>query len=105
MSSHQFCGRTRREFMWETGGGFTGLALAGLLGKDFFAGQAVGADGQTPFINPLAPKKPHFQGKAKSVIFLFMYGGPSHIETFDYKPKLYPLDGKTITVKTHGRGG
>ena len=39
--------------------------------------------------NPLAPKPPHFAAKAKSVIFLFMYGGPSHIDTFDYKPKLY----------------
>ena len=34
-----------------------------------------------------------------------MYGGPSHVDTFDYKPKLYPLDGKTIKVKTFGRGG
>jgi hypothetical protein len=44
-------------------------------------------------------------GKAKSVIFLFMYGGPSHIDTFDYKPKLYGLDGQTIPIKTFGRGG
>ena len=43
--------------------------------------------------------------KAKSVIFLFMYGGPSHIDTFDYKPELYGLDGKTVPVKTFGRGG
>src|SRR5688572_5796881 len=64
MSLNQFCGRTRREFLWETGGGFTGLALAGLLGNDFFARQSVAADGQTPFVNPLAPKKPHFAGKA-----------------------------------------
>ena len=39
------------------------------------------------------------------MIFLFMYGGPSHVDTFDYKPKLYGLDGKTIPVKTFGRGG
>ncbi len=39
------------------------------------------------------------------MIFLFMYGGPSHVDTFDYKPNLYPLDGKTIAVKTFGRGG
>ena len=39
------------------------------------------------------------------MIFLFMYGGPSHVDTFDYKPKLYALDGKTIPVKTFGRGG
>ena len=46
-----------------------------------------------------------FPAKAKSVIFLFMYGGPSHVDTFDYKPKLYPLDEKTIQIKTFGRGG
>ena len=57
------------------------------------------------FVNPLAPRQPHFRPKAKSVIFLFMYGGGSQVDTFDYKPKLYPLDGKTIAVKTRGRGG
>jgi hypothetical protein len=105
MSSNQFCRRTRREFLWQTGGGFTSVALAGLLGNGFFARQSVAADGETPFVNPLAPKPPHFAPKAKSVIFIFCYGGPSHVDTFDYKPKLYPLDGKTITVKTFGRGG
>ena len=59
----------------------------------------------TPFINPVAPKQPQLPAQAKSVIFLFMYGGPSHVDTFDYKPKLYPLDGKTIALKTFGRGG
>jgi hypothetical protein len=99
------CRRTRREFLWEAGAGFTGLALTGLLSLDgFFANQAV-ADGVTKFGNPLAPKKAPRPAKAKSVIFLFMYGGPSHVDTFDYKPNLYPLDGKTITVKTFGRGG
>ncbi len=101
-----FCGRTRREFLWEAGGGFTSLALTGLLAADGFLGrQAVAADGKTPYKNPLAPKQPHFTAKAKSVIFLFMYGGPSHVDTFDYKPKLFKLDGKTIAVKTKGRGG
>jgi hypothetical protein len=101
----QFCGRTRREFLWETGAGFTGAALAGLLGADFFARQTVAADGVRKFVNPLAPRQPHLEPKAKSVIFIFCYGGPSHVDTFDYKPKLYPLDGKTISVKTFGRGG
>src|SRR5438132_4717042 len=101
----QFCGRTRREFLWQTGGGFASVALAGMLGDDFFARQTVAADGLSKFVNPLAPKKAHFEPKAKSVIFIFCYGGPSHVDTFDYKPKLYPLDGKTITVKTFGRGG
>src|SRR5438128_12171933 len=86
---YNFCHRTRREFLWEAGAGFTGLALTGLLSADGFFNRAEAA-------NPLAPKKPHFSGPAKSVIFLFMYGGPSHVDTFDYKPKLYGLDGKTI---------
>jgi hypothetical protein len=77
-----------------------------MLGGDGFLGrQAVAADGATPFVNPMAPKPPHFKPKAKNVIFLFMYGGPSHVDTFDYKPDLYPLDGKTIAIKTFGRGG
>lgn len=98
-----FCHRTRREFLWETGAGFTGLAMTGLLSADhFFASQAHAA---SEFANPLAAKKPPLPAKAKSVIFLFMYGGPSHVDTFDYKPKLYALDGKTIDVKTFGRGG
>jgi hypothetical protein len=49
--------------------------------------------------------RPHFAPRAKAVIFLFMYGGPSHVDTFDYKPELYRLDGKTIKVRTRGRGG
>ena len=54
-----FCGRTRREFLWEAGGGFGSVALAALLGSDgFLARQAVAADGVTPFKNPLAPKAP-----------------------------------------------
>ncbi len=97
----QFCGRTRREFIWEVGGGFGGVALAGLLSADGFFNRARAAE----FTSPIAPKPPHFAPKAKVCIFLFMYGGPSHVETFDYKPKLYPLDGKTIPVKTFGRGG
>src|SRR5438045_1845698 len=94
------CKQTRREFLWEAGAGFTGLALTGLLSLDGFFDRASAAER-----NPLAPKKPHFAGPAKSVIFLFMYGGPSHVDTFDYKPKLYDLDGQTIPVKTFGRSG
>ncbi|MBA3314145.1 MAG: DUF1501 domain-containing protein [Planctomycetota bacterium] len=105
-SRNNFCGRTRREFLWQAGAGFTGLGLTSLLeGDGFFSKQAVAADGVTPYVNPLAPKKGHFDGKAKAVIFLFMYGGPSHMDTFDYKPAMVGMDGKTIAVKTHGRGG
>lgn len=100
-----FCGRTRREFLWQTGAGFTSVALAAMLGEDFFASQTLAADGVSKFVNPLAPKKPHHPAKAKSVIFLYMYGGPSHIDTFDYKPTLKGRDNQTIAVKTFGRGG
>ena len=104
--SGNFCGRTRREFLWEAGAKFTGLALAGLLSADGYFGRRADAGESTPkLVNPLAPKAPPRAAKAKSVIFLFMYGGPSHVDTFDYKPKLYELDGKTIPVKTFGRGG
>ncbi len=100
-----FCGRTRREFMWQAGGGFAGTALAGMLGNEFFARQVVAADGTSQWTNPLAARQPHFPAKAKSVIFLFMYGGPSHIDTFDYKPSMIGMDNKTVKVKTFGRGG
>jgi len=105
--ANTFCGRTsRREFIHQVGGGFTSLALTGMMTQDgFLANQAMAADGKTPWDNPLAPKNPPLPAKAKNVIFLFMYGGPSHMDTFDYKPDLYPLDGKTIDVKTFGRGG
>src|SRR5437762_818024 len=101
--TNTFCRRTRREFLWEAGAGFTGVALTALLSQDgFFA-----AEPTTPTMtaNPLAPRQPHFTPKAKNVIFLFMYGGPSQVDTFDYKPALYGLDGQTIPVRTHGRGG
>ncbi len=98
-----FCGQTsRREFLHTVGAGFPSLALTGMLAGDGFFGSAAQAAAHA---NPLAPKPQMAAAKAKSVIFLFMYGGPSHVDTFDYKPDLYPLDGKTIDVKTFGRGG
>src|SRR6266852_791504 len=76
------CGRTRREFLWEVAGGFAGLALIDLLSRDgFFKADAAET-------NPLAPKKPHFEARAKRVVFLFMNGAPSHVDTFDPKPEL-----------------
>ncbi len=105
-SHSNFCGRTRREFLWQTGCGFAGTALTALLGQDGFLGsQSVRADGVTPFQNPLAPKQPHFDPQATACIFLFMYGGPSHIDTFDYKPEMIGRDNQTVEVKTFGRGG
>mgnify|MGYP001279646405 CR=1 FL=1 len=100
-----FCRRTRREFLWQAGAGFTGLGLIDLLTRDGFFTRKAEAATTTAYVNPLAPKAGQLTPRAKSVIFLFMYGGPSHVDTFDYKPALYPLDGKTIPVKTFGRGG
>ena len=101
-TGQNFCGRTRRDFLHTLGGGFTGLALTAMLEESgFFSAHAA----ETSEANPLSPRQPHRAARAKNVIFLFMYGGPSHVDTFDHKPNLYPLDGKTIAVKTFGRGG
>ncbi|HEY6563425.1 MAG TPA: DUF1501 domain-containing protein [Pirellulaceae bacterium] len=103
---HQFCGRTRREFLWQAGAGFAGTALVGLLQGDGYFASAKEAPPPGPAsANPLRPRHPPRPPAAKSVIFLFMYGGPSHVDTFDYKPSMYALDGKTVEVKTKGRGG
>src|SRR4029079_7109944 len=91
--SQEFCNRTRREFLWEAGAGFTGVALTGLLGADGFFNQPPPA--KKPAI-PLAPKQPMTPARAKSVIFLFMYGGPSQVDTFDPKPDLVKYHGKTM---------
>ncbi|MCX7701284.1 MAG: DUF1501 domain-containing protein [Gemmataceae bacterium] len=98
----QFCRRTRREFLWEAGAGFGAAALTSLLSADGFFDKLHAAE---KFASPLAPRRPHYTGPAKACIFIFCYGGPSHIDTFDYKPKLYDLDGKTIPIKTFGRAG
>jgi hypothetical protein len=75
----------RRQFLQESCGGLGGLALAAL------AGQSAGASSAS---HPLAPRAPHFPAQADAVIFLFMAGGPSHLETFDPKPLLNQLDGQ-----------
>lgn len=98
--ANKFCGRTRREFLWQTGAGFGGVALAGLLSQDGFFNSIANASDSAG-----NSKQPHFAPKAKSVIFLFMYGGPSHIDTFDYKPQMKGRDNQTVQVKTFGRGG
>ena len=100
-----FCGKTRREFLWQLGCGFGSLPLLDLLAHDARRAGPPRPPLALPHGDPMAPKLPHFAPKAKAVIFLFMYGGPSQVDTFDYKPKLYPLDGKTIDIKTKGRGG
>jgi hypothetical protein len=88
------CGLSRREAIWQMGGGFAGIALAALLeGDGFFARHALAAPAPA---NPLAPKAPHFSAKAKSCIFLMMNGGPSQMDTFDYKPALEKFAGKPL---------
>ncbi len=83
------CGRSRREFLWQVGGGFAGLGLIDLLSRDgFFSRSARADEGDAASANPLAPKPPHFEARAKHVIFLFMNGAPSHVDTFDPKPEL-----------------
>ena len=76
--------RTRREFVRDAFAGFSGLALASILHQE-----EVRAG-----VSPLAPKPVHMPAKARSVIFLFMAGGPSHLETFDPKPLLNKLEGQ-----------
>ena len=76
------------------------LAACG-FGSVAFAGVAARAGAMPSFLDdaalsPLAPKKPHFLPKAKRVIFLCMAGAPSHVDTFDYKPELTAMDGKTF---------
>src|SRR4051812_17037701 len=89
-----FCGRTerafsRRDFLVRGGLGIGGLALADLLSNAFAAEKSAAT-------NPLAPKPGHFAARAKNVIFLFMEGGPSHLDMFDPKPLLNELAGKPI---------
>ncbi len=85
------CGRNRRELLWEMGGGFVATALTGLLSADgFFDPPAAAAAG------PLAARPTHHPGKAKACIFLFMYGGPSHMDTWDPKPELNRLHGQPM---------
>jgi hypothetical protein len=87
------CGRTRREFLWQAGGGFVGTALTYLLAQDGFLPKALA--GRTE-ASPLAPRQPHYPAKAKSCIFLFMYGGPSQVDLWDPKPELAKHHGKPI---------
>jgi hypothetical protein len=83
------CGNTRREFLWNLGGGFAGLALADLLH----------AENGGP--------RTHFAPRATRAVFLFMNGGPSHVDTFDPKPELDRMDGKSYSgdaeVGSNGR--
>ena len=88
------CRRSRREFLWEVGGGFAGLALIDLLSRDdFFAAEARGMDRKPSVRSSLAAKEPHFAAQAKHCVFLFMNGAPSQVDTFDFKPALTKYNG------------
>src|SRR5258708_1569845 len=79
-------GVTRRSFLADTGLGFTGLALGAMLFRDGIARAETG----------LHVRQPHFPPKAKSVIWIFLCGGVSHLESFDVKPELNKYAGKSI---------
>ncbi len=89
MSGFFPCGQTRRELLWEMGGGFAGLAMIGL-------GMVPETRAESKIEGPLVPKKPHFPTKAKSCIFLMMNGGPSQVDTFDPKPLLEKFAGQEL---------
>src|SRR2546423_2983641 len=82
---------TRRWFFRQCGVGLGSIALASLLGAE-----KVLARPSVSSANPLAPRHPHFQPKAKRVIYLFMGGAPSQLDLFDYKPSLKKYDGKPV---------
>jgi hypothetical protein len=79
---------TRRDFLANGGLGFGALALGGLMSAESRAGNSPA--------KPVTARPPHVPGTAKSIIFLFMQGGPSHLETFDPKPMVKRFDGKLL---------
>ncbi|MCB1234305.1 MAG: DUF1501 domain-containing protein [Verrucomicrobiae bacterium] len=87
--------RTRRDFLQSTAAGFGWLAFAGLNASNARA---------EAFRDPLAAKAPHFAPRAKRVIFLFMQGGPSHLDTFDWKPDLAAANGKSVEMDYGAKG-
>ena len=91
---HREVTTSRRDFLCRAGAGFGALALTNLL-QGSLLGAAIQEEARS-MKQPLLPRKPHFAAKAKSVIFLFMEGGPSQMDTFDPKPMLAELAGKPI---------
>src|ERR1051325_3305583 len=83
---------SRREFLSRVGGGFGTLALTGLLQQEGALAQWRGPDPA----RPLAPRSGHHPAKAKNIIWLFINGGPSHVDTWDYKPELQRRDGQEL---------
>jgi len=93
---------TRRDILARAGCGFGSLALAGLMSEQDLLASPVATAGESQL--PLSSRSPQFPCRAKSVIFLFMYGGPSHVDLFDYKPDLAKHAGKKVgeVVDTKG---
>jgi hypothetical protein len=87
----QLLNTTRRHFFGQCGVGLGAIALGSLLAEESPA-----AVEPPDLSDPLAPRAPHFAPRAKRVIFLFMAGGPSQLELFDFKPKLQELDGQIV---------
>ncbi len=86
---------SRRALFSRIGGGFGSLGLASVLADAGVLAAASGhGEGEVPG-NPLAPRPPHFPARAKRVIFLFMNGGPSHVDTFDPKPASLAVPART----------
>ncbi|RLS71450.1 MAG: DUF1501 domain-containing protein [Planctomycetota bacterium] len=88
----------RRQLLHQCGAGFAALALSDMIVR---SGLCAGEPAANPLAaasvsNPLLPKSPHFPARAKRVIFLFMHGGPSHVDTFDYKPELMKRHGQPL---------
>ena len=95
----------RREFLFKSGGGISGLALAYLLGGEHLLAAPAVSDACSAAatgVNPYAPKPPHFKPRATAVISLFMGGGWSQMDTFDPKPALTKYAGEPIDGKVHG---
>jgi hypothetical protein len=95
---------SRRDLLFQAGGGISGIALASLLSQDqllaapaSIGSACLGSGGVTD--SPFMPKPPHFKARAKSIISLFMCGGVSQVDTFDYKPMLSKYHGKPLEGK------
>src|SRR3954467_15989014 len=100
---HHQRARSRREFLARAGGGFGAVAATAMLGQGALGDtlsklQAPVADA----MNPLAAKRPHYAPTAKNVIFVFLEGGPSHLDLFDPKPLMNEMAGKPAPASLVG---